>query len=625
MTVLIILRATWRTVHTVRSTCMATRSLCEASPDAADGKQNCCSHSSFFFLFMPTNRKPPKRRKKFGAREKRQASVDYPCQNFSGRKGLSASNTGTETAPAKESAEVEFSKVEFSKVKESSAEVESAEASTVNASFFEASAANRSAAKASPIHADAVVDSRLLPEESTSSPLKPVALLHAPVPDGSIILAANGSVAVKPPTVNLQANFLSEFSSLEKSDSSGGKVAVIFSPEQYAAFCSFLKHPQNSAAATTNATTNTTTNEIAACHLRVSSVANNLEPLTFNRQKVAFSKVESFDLKFDAFNTKKENGRTIPRDTPSAVRRFATVATGKITTAILSLALHRALIHPSIRKIAKAAGFQNENLKELRYHTQQIKDFIALASKTQKKEGRPNTDQSEVLDTVAAALSADVIVGGDGKIMQEANAPSMRSTGRLYGLQRDQVKRGITNRKNLRVAKASNGNARWWNILRRRHKGTRTIPSFIRDAVVDWVVHHENVIPSPIVSETLFVKLPGSTQKHRVTKLLLEIPVRELHNRMLSELPVARDRPHRWVLQTISVWYSQTNKLPNTCNKSIAMRKGAKRLWEIHHQEILSEIARTEVLDHLEDTDDLEVASDDEENQGISSDSDDDF
>jgi hypothetical protein len=103
------------------------------------------------------------------------------------------------------------------------------------------------------------------------------------------------------------------------------------------------------------------------------------------------------------------------------------------------------------------------------------------------------------------------------------------------------VKRGITNRKNLKVAKASNGNARWWNILRRRHKGTRTFPSAIRDAVVDWVVHQANIIPSPMVSETLLVKLPGSTQKHRVTKLLLEITVRELQDRMLSELPIARD------------------------------------------------------------------------------------
>ena len=70
---------------------------------------------------------------------------------------------------------------------------------------------------------------------------------------------------------------------------------------------------------------------------------------------------------------------------------------------------------------------------------------------------------------------------------------------------------------------------------------------------------------------------------------------------------------------------SQTNKLPNTCNKSIAMRKGARRWCEIRHHEILSEIARTEVLEHLEDTDDLEVASDDEERLEIRSDSDEDF
>jgi hypothetical protein len=42
------------------------------------------------------------------------------------------------------------------------------------------------------------------------------------------------------------------------------------------------------------------------------------------------------------------------------------------------------------------------------------------ASKTQKKEGRPNKDQSEVIDTVAAALSADVRVGNDGKLYKKS-------------------------------------------------------------------------------------------------------------------------------------------------------------------------------------------------------------
>jgi hypothetical protein len=80
-------------------------------------------------------------------------------------------------------------------------------------------------------------------------------------------------------------------------------------------------------------------------------------------------------------------------------------------------------IHPNIQKITKAAGFQNENLKELCYHSQKIRDFIVLASKTQKKEGIPNKDQWEVIDTVAVALSVDVRVGDDGKIIQEATRP----------------------------------------------------------------------------------------------------------------------------------------------------------------------------------------------------------
>jgi hypothetical protein len=63
-----------------------------------------------------------------------------------------------------------------------------------------------------------------------------------------------------------------------------------------------------------------------------------------------------------------ENGRTIPRDTPSVVRKFAAVGTGKIPTAILNsaktdearalVALHRALIHPNIQKLRKLLDFK---------------------------------------------------------------------------------------------------------------------------------------------------------------------------------------------------------------------------------------------------------------------------
>jgi hypothetical protein len=52
--------------------------------------------------------------------------------------------------------------------------------------------------------------------------------------------------------------------------------------------------------------------------------------------------------------------------------------------------------------------------------------------------------------------------------------------------------------------------------------------------VIDWVVKHENIIDLPIFNETLLIKGPGSNQTTQVGKLLLDIPVRELHNKIVS-------------------------------------------------------------------------------------------
>jgi hypothetical protein len=44
-------------------------------------------------------------------------------------------------------------------------------------------------------------------------------------------------------------------------------------------------------------------------------------------------------------------------------------------------------------------------MKDRLYHSQQIKDFITLASKAEDIHGRTNKDQSEICDAVVAAMS----------------------------------------------------------------------------------------------------------------------------------------------------------------------------------------------------------------------------
>jgi hypothetical protein len=56
----------------------------------------------------------------------------------------------------------------------------------------------------------------------------------------------------------------------------------------------------------------------------------------------------------------------------------------------------------------------------------------------------------------------------------------------------------------------------------------------LRTKVVDWITSHEHVVNSPIYNETLLIKDPGTSEKRRVAKLLLEIPVRELHCNLVA-------------------------------------------------------------------------------------------
>jgi hypothetical protein len=402
-----------------------------------------------------------------------------------------------------------------------------------------------------------IQDSRLLvsskPDTASSSPLKPKVLYQERAE------FSEEDDSKKP--MQRQVQWISD-----------GGIVLIFTPDEFLKFQEFLQEKptlgtsasnilNSSASNLVDSTIITTTPHNVATERGIPNIlsepseigntSNILEPLCFNNHRVDFRKVNCFQLNFQAFETKStSHNQSVLRSSENAVRIQAHRATLKIVSAILdcgksdgqrALALHRALIHPKIREIAKSAGFQNENMKELSYHSEQIKEFISLASHTRNKQGRPKKEESEVIQTIVAALSADVTVRIDGNIMKEQKAPSGRSTSRLYGFSPYHAKKGMLNRQKIVIAKASGPNSRWWNILRRQHKGRRNIPSAIRDAVIDWVVNHENVIPSPLLNETILVTAPGSTQKRRVTKLLLEIPVRELHNKMLSELAETRD------------------------------------------------------------------------------------
>ena len=72
----------------------------------------------------------------------------------------------------------------------------------------------------------------------------------------------------------------------------------------------------------------------------------------------------------------------------------------------------------------------------------------------------------------------------------------------------------------------------WYSIPKRR--GHSKINQQVKKALYNFILQYPHVLQSPI--ETYFIKLSikGQSETQLVTKLLLQLLVRELHNRMVS-------------------------------------------------------------------------------------------
>ena len=195
------------------------------------------------------------------------------------------------------------------------------------------------------------------------------------------------------------------------------------------------------------------------------------------------------------------------------------------------------LIDERTRGIAKTSGFKSNRMEALSFHWDQLKGLVQTGS---SRTGKTNLDQSLVIDSIFAGIAGDLVQNPDGTATVDKRAPSLSATLALLGLNaktgtgRTRLNWAVQTRKALKVSKGVSRNEKWLTILKRYWRGHRKITPAVKEAIVSWVRQHGNVATLPIYSETLLVKGPGSSEKHRVPKLLLEIPVRELHNLLLA-------------------------------------------------------------------------------------------
>jgi hypothetical protein len=164
-----------------------------------------------------------------------------------------------------------------------------------------------------------------------------------------------------------------------------------------------------------------------------------------------------------------------------------------------ALALHHLLISKQTREMAKSAGFKSDRMETISFHWDQLKKLVKAGS---SKTGKANIDQSLVIDSILVAIAGNLVQNANGTTTVDKSVPSLLATLALLGINaksgRTRLKQAILTWKALKVSKGLSWNAKWLTILKWQWRGHRKIMPAVKDAIINWVQQHENIVTSSI-------------------------------------------------------------------------------------------------------------------------------
>ena len=71
--------------------------------------------------------------------------------------------------------------------------------------------------------------------------------------------------------------------------------------------------------------------------------------------------------------------------------------------------------------------------------------------------------------------------------------------------------------------------------LKKKQKLNSKIDEQKKKSLYNWIMHHPQVVQSPIFNDCLKVEIYGHTEPQLLPKFLLHVSVRELHNSLVSD------------------------------------------------------------------------------------------
>ena len=106
--------------------------------------------------------------------------------------------------------------------------------------------------------------------------------------------------------------------------------------------------------------------------------------------------------------------------------------------------------------------------------------------------------------------------------------------------------------------------------MKQKRKGNSKIYEQIKKSLYNWIMHHPQVVQSPIVNDFLKVNIDGHTEPQLVSKLLFQVSVRELHNNLVSAtkyggLKEARDEDDNIIISDSTLCSLLPTQLKKCC------------------------------------------------------------
>jgi hypothetical protein len=232
-----------------------------------------------------------------------------------------------------------------------------------------------------------------------------------------------------------------------------------------------------------------------------------------NNNVVDVSPIDVPTINFDSFKCDGRNNKSAQKARERAATKIVTSVENAGSECQQVLALYKAMSHPRLGVVAKAAGFMS-NAPLLTFQRQNV---IQILRDARNKKGRANNERSQFSESLLVAISA---------IPNETPEYSLRKQAKSLGLKKSQGVLLLQNAAKKRKVLVDTGE---YGRLRKKAKRKSIYSDEFLTSLTDWVTNHPFVRVSPIANDTLLIN------GVRVPKLLREAPIREMHNDMIKD------------------------------------------------------------------------------------------